>query len=102
MLHDKYMGCWLGKQGAGGTMEYSQGFCVQVSGKCNGSGLCYLKLLEYKPQLIFLRHYCWYVEVRIDQMGDAGTAMYTSVLWTGLEKAQGSQVIPTMVLFADL
>lgn len=32
-------GCWLGKQGEGGTVENSQGFCVQVSGKCNGSGL---------------------------------------------------------------
>lgn len=35
-------------------------------------------------------------------MGDAGSVTYTLVLLTGLYKAQGSQVIPTMVLFADL
>lgn len=42
------------------------------------------------------------MKVRIDQMGDAGSAVYTLFLLTGLYKAQGSQVIPTMVLFADL
>lgn len=79
-------GCWLGKQGAGGTIENSQGFCVQVSGKCSGSGQCYLKLLECKLQLMFLRHDCWHVKVRIDQIGGAGSATYTLVLLTGLDK----------------
>lgn len=35
-------------------------------------------------------------------MGDAGSATYTLFLLTGFCKAQGSQMIPTMVLFADL
>lgn len=35
-------------------------------------------------------------------MRGAGSAMYTLVLLTGSDKTQGSQVIPTMVLFADL
>lgn len=42
------------------------------------------------------------MKVQINQMGDAGSAMYTLLLLSGLYKAQGSRVIPTMVLFADL
>lgn len=33
------LGCWLGEQGAGDTIENSQGFCMQVSEKCNCSAL---------------------------------------------------------------
>lgn len=33
-------GCCLGEQGASDTIENSQGFCMQVSEKCDGSGLC--------------------------------------------------------------
>lgn len=95
-------GCWLGKQGAGDTSENSQGFCVQVSGKCNGSGPCYLGFLEYKLLLLFVRHYRRRGKVRIKQRGDAGSAMYTLFLLTGLYKAQENQVSPAVVLFADL
>lgn len=35
-------------------------------------------------------------------MGDAGLATYTLIFLTGLYRAQGSQVIATLVLFADL
>lgn len=103
MLHDKYMGNdgW-GIREQGGTIENSKDFVCKFQGNGNGSGLCYLKFLEYKLQLIFLRHYCWCVKVGIDPMGDAGLAMYSLFLLTGLYRAQGSQVIPTLVLFADL
>lgn len=42
------------------------------------------------------------MKVGIDQMGAGGSATFSLVLLTGLDKAQGSQVIATMVLFADL
>lgn len=83
-------GCWLGKQGAGGTIENSQDFVC----KFQGNAMVLVCVTScYTPDM------CKYGSAKGEMQDQPRTPCF---LLTGLYKAQGSWVIPTLELFADL